>query len=39
LSICSRLMEENRGKIDVVSQVGKGTTFILAIPTVQKRGE
>ncbi len=36
LSICSRLIEENRGKIDVVSQVGKGTTFILALPTVQK---
>lgn len=32
LSICSRLIEENRGKIDVVSAPGKGTTFILALP-------
>lgn len=33
LSICSRLMEENNGKIDVVSQEGKGATFVLALPT------
>ncbi|GAB4369406.1 MAG: nitrogen fixation sensor histidine kinase GnfL [Calditrichia bacterium] len=32
LSICSRLIEENGGKIDVVSKVGKGTTFIVALP-------
>ncbi len=32
LSICSRLIEENGGKIDVVSEEGKGTTFILALP-------
>lgn len=32
LSICSRLMEENGGKIDVVSEIDKGTTFILALP-------
>lgn len=33
LSICSRLIEENRGKVDVVSAPGKGTTFTLALPT------
>lgn len=33
LSICSRLIEENQGKIDVVSTPEKGTTFILALPT------
>ncbi len=33
LSICSRLIEENRGKIDVVSTKGKGTTFIIALPS------
>ncbi len=32
LSICSRLIEENGGKIDVVSEWGKGTTFVLALP-------
>lgn len=33
LSICSRLVEENRGKVDVLSTPGKGTTFILTLPT------
>jgi PAS domain S-box-containing protein len=33
LSICSRLIEENRGKVDVASTPGKGTTFTLALPT------
>ena len=32
LAICSRLVEENRGKIDVLSHIGKGTTIILALP-------
>ncbi|MFZ0391611.1 MAG: ATP-binding protein, partial [Calditrichia bacterium] len=32
LSICSRLIEENSGKIDFASQQGKGTTFVLALP-------
>lgn len=32
LSICSRLTEENSGKIDVNSEQGKGTTFTLAFP-------
>ncbi|NIU00650.1 MAG: histidine kinase, partial [Nitrosopumilaceae archaeon] len=33
LSICSRLIEENRGKIDVISKVDKGSNFILSLPT------
>jgi signal transduction histidine kinase len=32
LAICTRLMEENRGKIDVVSCRQKGTTMRLALP-------
>lgn len=32
LSICSRLIEENRGKIDVSSNVGEGTTFSIVLP-------
>jgi signal transduction histidine kinase len=32
LSICSRLISENGGKIDVTSKVNEGTTFILALP-------
>lgn len=37
LSICSRLIEENGGKIDVVSEWGKGTTFVLALPAFVHR--
>lgn len=37
LSICSRLMEENNGKIDVVSQDGAGAAFVLALPTFTHR--
>ena len=32
LSICSRLTQENGGKIDVHTEVGNGTTFTLALP-------
>ncbi len=39
LSICSRLIEENRGKIDVMSEVGKGTTFFIALPVYKPKGE
>ncbi|MCB0312817.1 MAG: hypothetical protein KDH84_06070, partial [Calditrichaeota bacterium] len=37
LSICSRLVEENNGKIDVVSHKDQGTKFILALPTFASR--
>jgi PAS domain S-box-containing protein len=32
LSICSRLIEENGGKIDLSSKENEGTTFLLALP-------
>ncbi|MEJ2049414.1 MAG: ATP-binding protein [Calditrichota bacterium] len=32
LSICSRLTQENGGKIDVQTESGNGTTFMLALP-------
>jgi PAS domain S-box-containing protein len=37
LSICSRLMEENKGKIDAFSAEGQGTTFVLVLPTFVHR--
>ncbi len=36
LSICSRLIEENHGKIDVMSELGKGTTFFIALPVFKQ---
>ena len=36
LSICSRLVEENHGKIDVMSELGKGTTFFIALPVFKQ---
>ena len=38
LAITKRLVEQNRGTIEVTSQVAKGTTFTLRLP-IQKRGE
>ena len=32
LSICKKIMEEHHGKIEVESEVGKGTTFTIYIP-------
>lgn len=32
LSICKRIMEEHDGKIEVESEVGKGTTFTIYLP-------
>lgn len=32
LSLCKRLIEANAGKIEVKSEVGKGTTFTIMIP-------
>ncbi len=36
LAISRRLVEQNGGKIEVVSQVGKGTTFTVKIPVEQR---
>lgn len=36
LSIVSRIVEKHRGRIEVVSEVGKGTEFILYIPKDQR---
>lgn len=35
LSIASKIVAENYGKIDVVSEQGSGTTFSITLPTVQ----
>ncbi|RMF60316.1 MAG: PAS domain S-box protein [Calditrichaeota bacterium] len=35
LSICSRLIEENRGRIEVFSTPGEGTCFVVLLPTFQ----
>jgi signal transduction histidine kinase len=32
LSICKRIIEAHRGRIEVQSEVGKGTKFIIALP-------
>jgi len=34
LSISHRIVTEHKGTIEVISKVGKGTTFIISIPTV-----
>jgi len=36
LSICKRIIEEHNGSIQVYSHLGKGTEFIIKIPTVKK---
>jgi signal transduction histidine kinase len=36
LAISKRLLEQNGGKIEVASQVGKGTTFTVKIPMEQR---
>ncbi len=33
LSICYQIIKDHRGKIDVESEVGRGTTFTIRIPT------
>ena len=33
LSICKMIMEKHEGKIDVKSEVGKGTTFVVQFPS------
>jgi len=38
LSICYRIVDAHRGKIEVKSQLNKGTTFIIRLPTTQNSG-
>jgi PAS domain S-box-containing protein len=38
LAICHKLMEENNGNIDIVSERGRGTTVIIEIPVYQEIG-
>jgi signal transduction histidine kinase len=33
LSICYQIVKDHRGRIDVESEVGKGSTFTLRLPT------
>ena len=35
LAICSRIMEKHNGRIEVESEVGKGTTFTIYLPVKQ----
>ena len=37
LAISRRLVEQNGGKIDVISQVGQGTTFTIKLPLEKRR--
>jgi signal transduction histidine kinase len=37
LAISKRLVEQNGGKIEVTSQVGKGTTFAVKLPVAKRR--
>ena len=39
LSISSRLLEENQSKIEVESELNKGTTFKLFLPFVQNKNQ
>jgi two-component system NtrC family sensor kinase len=38
LSICYRIIDAHQGKIEVKSQLNKGTTFIVRFPTTQNSG-
>ena len=37
LSISSRLLEENGGKIELESEEGTGTTFKIYLPIIEKK--
>ena len=36
LAICKEFVEANRGTISVVSELGKGTTFTVTLPTAEE---
>jgi signal transduction histidine kinase len=33
LAICAQIMEKHQGKIEVISQMGRGTEFVLTLPS------
>ncbi|MBP7997612.1 MAG: response regulator [Chloroflexi bacterium] len=39
LATCFRIIEQHGGEIDVISQPGEGTTFIILLPTKEPRSE
>ncbi|HAA90054.1 MAG TPA: histidine kinase [Peptococcaceae bacterium] len=39
LSICKKIADDHGGKIEVKSQVGKGSTFSLLIPVAEQQGD
>jgi signal transduction histidine kinase len=34
LAICQRIVEAHNGRIEVVSKVGEGTTFVVKLPVI-----
>jgi len=36
LAICEKIVKEHSGKIDLESEVGKGSTFSILIPVFEK---
>jgi signal transduction histidine kinase len=39
LSLARRIVEEHHGRVEVTSEVGKGTTFLVVLPLRQPIGE
>ena len=39
LSLAHRIIEEHHGRIEVISEVGKGTTFLVVLPLRQPSGQ
>lgn len=39
LNACFQIIREHKGRIDIESEVGKGTTFIIAIPYIEEDWE
>jgi signal transduction histidine kinase len=38
LSICEKIIKEHSGRLDFISEVGKGSTFFVLIPILQRDG-
>lgn len=39
LALCKRIIDNHRGVIEVESELGKGTTFTLLLPTAPQQGD